>query len=240
VSQRKLSFLIIILIIWGIEINNVTAATTAGWGDIVNVEYSLYLDAQHTDPVENNVNQILEDVYLGPSIPQELQEQFPDAKATYLDKFKEGIVGAQVNQPKEFVILAEDAYSNDINHPLYNKDLYYIITLLEITYDASAVTTTTTTTTTQASSPDPLQDFGGIIIIGGGVVLIGGIYTLWSYVSSRRMKSVFAEEKSSSNVREQTLKKERSQLKELRELTESFSDSKDTTEKSDVKFRRRR
>jgi hypothetical protein len=198
VLQRKLSFLIIILIIWGIEINNVTAATTAGWGDIVNVEYSLYLDAQ------------------------------------------EGIVGAQVNQPTEFVILAKDAYSNDINHPLYNKDLYYIITLLEIIYDASAETTTTTTTTTQASSPDPLQDFGGIIIIGGGVVLIGGIYTLWSYISSRRMKSVFTEEKLSSNVREQTLKKERSQLKELRELTESFSGSEDTAEKSDVKFRRRR
>jgi FKBP-type peptidyl-prolyl cis-trans isomerase 2 len=240
VLQRKLSFLIIILIIWGIKINNVTAATTAGWGDIVNVEYSLYLDAQHTEPVENNIDQTLEDVYLGPSVPQELQEQFPQANAGYLDKFKEGIVGAQVNQPTEFVILAKDAYSNDINHPLYNKDLYYIITLLEIIYDASAETTTTTTTTTQVSSPDPLQDFGGIIIIGGGVVLIGGIYTLWSYVSSRRMKSVFTEEKLSSNVREQTLKKERSQLKELRELTESFSGSEDTAEKSDVKFRRRR
>ncbi|MFX0184777.1 MAG: hypothetical protein ACFE95_16975 [Candidatus Hodarchaeota archaeon] len=239
VLVRKLSFLIVILIIWGIEIRCVTGATTAGWGDIVNVEYSLYLDAQHTDPPEDSGT--LDNVYLGASVPQNVADQFPQANAGYLEKFKEGIVGTELNQEKSFVVDAADGYPIGHQSGLGGKDLYFVVKLLAIIYDASEQTTTTTTTTTvQASSPDLLRDFGGIIIIGGGVVLIGGIFTLWSYVSSRRMKSVFTEEKLSSNVREQILKKEKSQLKELRELTESFSGKEDTTEKTDVKFRRRR
>ncbi|MFX0150245.1 MAG: hypothetical protein ACFFAJ_05655 [Candidatus Hodarchaeota archaeon] len=223
------------------NINHVVGATTAGWGDIVNVRYSLYLDAQHTEDVEGNINQVLGYIYLGqgPSVPSELLEQYPQAKATYLEKFKEGIVGTQINKPKEFIILAKDAYPDEITHPLFGKDLYYIVTLLEIVYDASPETGLTATTTTQNNPLNPLEEFGALIAIGGGLIFVGGIYTLWSIRSTQRRKLI-TQERLSSTVREQTIKKERSQLKELRELTESFSSSEDTPKKSEVKFRRRR
>ncbi|MFX0174171.1 MAG: hypothetical protein ACFE9L_20005 [Candidatus Hodarchaeota archaeon] len=238
--RRNLGFLIIILSFVGMNINNVVGATTADWGDIVNVRYSLYLDAQHTEDVEGNINQFLGYLYLNQSesVPLELLEQYPQASSLYLDRFKEEIVGTKINIPKEFVILAKDGY-DQINHELFGKDLYYIVTLLEIVYDASPETSLTTTTTTQNNPLNLLEEFGALIAIGGGLIFVGGIYTLWSIRSTQRRKLI-AQERLSSTVREQTIKKERSQLKELRELTESFSSSEDTPQKSEVKFRRRR
>ncbi len=238
----RLVILTIILGLWANNLDMSHAVVTADWGDVVDVRYSLYLDAGHTDPVAGNVGQTLNFIYLsrGNSVPPEVSALYPQANAGLLEKFKEGIVGAQVNGQKDFKIDAADGYTNP-SDDLYGQDLYFSVELLTILYDASEqITTTTTETTTTTSSLSPFQDFNTLILIGGFVALLVGGVILWSFRSSLAFKSALSEEKMSSSVRAKSIQKDRTQLKELRELTESMTGSEVSSEKSEVKFRRRR
>jgi hypothetical protein len=78
------------------------------------------------------------------------------------------------------------------------------------------------------------------LLIGGSVVVAGGGLAVWYIYSSRTQKAAFSEEKMSSQVRAKSIQKDKQQLKELRELTESFTSSEDTPKEKEVKFRRRR
>jgi FKBP-type peptidyl-prolyl cis-trans isomerase 2 len=218
--------------LWGISIGNVYAAQTADWGDVVDVEYSLYTDAEHTQANFVESNELIH-IYLGTNVPAEVKNLIPDASGSYLAGFKAGIVGLRIGQEKDIKIDAEDGYSSG---QLAGKDLYFEIILVDIVYDASEYETTTATSETS----QVFQDFSTMMIIGGGVAILGGSALFLTVRSSRRMKTAMAEGRTSPAVRESTIKKERTQLKELRELTETYSGPEETTEKEKVKFRRRR
>jgi len=216
-----------------------TAASTANWGDVVNVYYELYLDSAYSNLKEQGP---ISNVYLGPgyAVPSYVLEVVPDANAGFLEKFKEGIVGATVNQPKAFKINAADGYANDPTHELYGADLYFRITVTEIVYDASANTTTTTSTTSTTSSKPLIGGVDTLVILGGGALVLLGGFGYWSYRSSRSMRSAMTGERSSSFSRQERITKEKDQLKELRELTDSMRSSEELSEEKEVKFRRRR
>jgi hypothetical protein len=239
----------LLLTISAVNTKTVTAATTADWGDVVNVIYSLYLDATHTTPVEGNVNVDMygetgKYIYItsGTSIPTEVLSQVAEASATYLTKFKEGIVGAELNIPKSFKIDKQNGYRDPPNHPLYDKDLYFVVTLTQILYDASDYSSSSdTTTTTRNRVHLPFEDFNALFAIGAGVILLGGGIIIWNYRVSRAMKSITSEAQMGSSMREQVIKKDKDTIKELRELTETVSSTEDSaSSQTEVKFRRRR
>ena len=76
--------------------------------------------------------------------------------------------------------------------------------------------------------------------MGGFVTLLAGGIVLWSFRSSRASRSALSEERTSSSIRAKSIQKDRTQLKELRELTDSISSSDVSSEKPEMKFRRRR
>ena len=239
--SRKLIFITILLSFYINATTNGSAATAAGWGDVVDVYYELYLNADYSPPTYDEGP--IPNIFLGPgyAVPANVLEAVPDAKATYLEKFKEGIVGAVVNQAKEFKVDAADAYT-DPGHELYGYDLYFRVTVTEIVYDASieASSTTVPTSTSTSTSPNPIGSFESIVIlVGGGLILVAG-FGIWSYRSSRSMKSVVKGERYSTTMRAESIQKDKDQLKELRELTESFETTKEVAEEKEVKFRRRR
>ncbi|MFW9854110.1 MAG: hypothetical protein ACFFFG_03590 [Candidatus Thorarchaeota archaeon] len=233
--QRRIIGFFLLFCGYLISILLVNAAVTANWGDIVNVRASVYLDAAHTEELEQNINLSITNVYLGrgPQVPPEILESYPDADATYLLKFKEGIIGMEVDETKEFKIDSKDhAYSN-----LVGKDLYYIVVLLEIVYDGPDPTSTTTSN----GGPPPLPDLTFLLAAGAGISLLAGGLLLRGYRTSQRLESVANDKSQRTEQQEQILKKEQSQLQELRKLAEIHSDAQDESQGKDlVKFRRRR
>ncbi len=237
--SRKVIFITILLSFYINSSVNGSAATVVAWGDVVDVYYELYLNAAYSPPTRDEGP--IPNIYLGPgyAVPSHVLEVVPDAKATYLEKFKEGIVGAIVNQPWEFKIDAADAYTNPEDE-LYGFDLYFRVTVTQIVYDASTEESSSTTSpsTSTSTSAGPIGSFESIIILAGGAFIVVAGFGIWSYQSSRSMKSVVKGERSSTSMRAETIQKEKDQLKELRELTESFETSKEIPEEKEVKFRR--
>jgi FKBP-type peptidyl-prolyl cis-trans isomerase 2 len=229
----KLVLLTLIFSLWIVSPDSVNAAEFTDWGDVVNVNYSLYYDAEHTNSVAGNVDNTIEFIYLTTtnSVPPEIQGMYPEASAGFLGKFKEGIVGMQIGTRRNVKIDASDAYT-DPNHSLYGIDLYFVIRLLDILYSASENENTNTIV--------PSQDFSALIFISGFVAILGGGLVLWSFRSSRAMKSALSDDEMSSSLRVKTIQKDKVQLKDLRELTESLTNSEESMKKQDVKFRRRR
>jgi len=236
----------------------VTAATIVDWGDVVNVVFSLYEDQGHIYPiVANDITQENIDlfeatgsgfyVYVSRSaiIPAQVSYFVPEASTQFLDKFREELVGAELNVVKWFIVDKEDAYT-DPTHDLYNMDLFYEVTITEILYDASdyAVTSDSTTTTTRRNPIVlPFQGDMGVFAMGAGVAISIGGFALWQFRSRRIMKSVTSQEDLSTSMREKVIKKDRNTIKELRKLTDSYSTSDvvpPSSDQSDVKFRRRR
>lgn len=237
---------VIILVILGLftlNSDSVKGAITADWGDIVNVRYSLYLDAAHQEPVSGNVDQPINNIYLstGGTVPTNLEQLYPDTSASYLGEFKAAIVGMEIEQTKQVKIDAENAYTDDPSHQLYGKDLYFVITLLTIVYDAILnPTATTATTATTETSTNPIQDYTNIALIGGGIAVVAVGVIAWNFRTSRAVKSALSEKKTSTSIREQSIRKDKDQLKNLREITETFSSPKKPEEERKVKFQRRR
>ncbi len=244
--DQKIIFLILLLAIFAGNTQTAIAATIADWGDVVNVIYSLYLDAAHSTPVSGNVNAELNYIYItsGSSVPADVLKLYPQASAAYLTKFKEGIVGAELNVPKSFKINKENGYTNP-DDTLYDKDLYFIVTLTQILYDASEHSTSNNTatesSTTRNRTPLPFEDFNALLAISAGVVLIGGGIIFWNYRTSQTMKSITSGKQKGSSIREEVIKKDKDTIKELRELTETISATKDSaSSQTEVKIRRRR
>ncbi|MHA1976939.1 MAG: hypothetical protein ACW98F_18340 [Candidatus Hodarchaeales archaeon] len=211
------------------------AATTAGWGDVVDVHYLRYATSDYSGtPAEDNV---LESVYLSieSTVPPEIIAVVPDANAGFVTTFKEGIVGATVNVEKQFV--AVNAYGDGV-------DLYFVVTVLEILYDASGGDPDTSVDTSSTPSDNnPFKDIGNVIIFGGGGgIIVVGLLS-WAVMSSRRRGQILSSSNTSVSRREESIKQSKTKLKELRELAESRGSDlpeKESEESTDVKFRRRR
>jgi hypothetical protein len=231
----RLTLLSVILSLWLFNLPLANAAVLTDWGDVVDVKYSLWEDKEHNIPVEKNINQDLLYIYLRKSlnepVPSKVKNSFSSTiedqlEQTYLQQFINELIGMQINQEKEFVISAEDS-------PYGDYDLNYLVKLLAIRYDASAQVSE------EESATDPFKDFYPLLI-GGSVVFAGGGLAMWYVHSSRTHKAALSEEKTSSQVRAKSIQKEKQQIKELRELTDSFANSEETVKKEEAKFRRRR
>ena len=82
-------------------------------------------------PVANNINGVINDVYLGvgTTVPQSILNLYPSALATYLEDWKTNMVGMSINQFKAFIIPAADGYPSG---NLAGKNLYFETTILQI------------------------------------------------------------------------------------------------------------
>ncbi|MFX0014163.1 MAG: hypothetical protein ACFFB2_06710 [Promethearchaeota archaeon] len=234
-KYTQLVLLSIIISFWALSIGFVWAADPADWGDVIDVNYSLWLDEEHTIEKPGNIDVVLSYVYLrrnqNEKVPRDVYVALPaevaaDLQNVYLQSFIDAIIGMNVGENKDFMIPAEDAYGDE--------DLYYRIRLLKIHYDASEQPTET------PSASDPNRDMTYALLIVGGIIIGGGGFIVWSVRSSRTYKSALSEKTKSSAVREKTIQKEKDQIKELRKLTESVSKAEDTATKPDIKLRRRR
>ncbi|MHA2202134.1 MAG: hypothetical protein ACW991_00460 [Candidatus Hodarchaeales archaeon] len=233
--KTRLILLSIFFSFWAFNLDFAIAAEPTDYGDVVDVNYSLWLDEEHQIEKEGNIDVNLRYIYLrrtqNEQVPTKVYKALPpdsdeELLQVYLQAFIDEIIGMEVDELKDFMIAAEDAYGDE--------DLYYRIKLLIIQYDASAQPTEEPNT-----SSDPFKDLYPLLI-GGSVAVAGGGFALWRLQSSRTHKSALSEEKMSSSVRAKSIQKEKIQLKELRELTESITDSEDITKKEEPKFRRRR
>jgi hypothetical protein len=236
VWKTKLILLSFLFSLWALNLSHVFAAETADYGDVVDVNYSLWLDEEHTIEKQGNINVNLRYIYLrrtqNEQVPTKVYKALPpdsdeELLQVYLQTFIDAIIGMEVDEVKDFMIAAEDAYGDE--------DLYYRIKVLALLYDASAQDTEEE----EDDSTDPFRDFYPLLI-GGSVVTAGGGLAVWYVYSTRTQKTALSEEKRSSQVRAKSIQKDKQQLKELRELTESFTSSEDTPMKEEVKFRRRR
>ncbi|MHA1215305.1 MAG: hypothetical protein ACTSR2_10495 [Candidatus Hodarchaeales archaeon] len=230
---RRIIILIVIASFW---LTLSKAEVQADWGDVVDVNYSLWTDAAHTQPVQGNIDQTLEYIYLsqGSTVPSSISALFPSANAAYLLKFKEAIIGLAVGEEKNFMIAKEDPYGD--------QDLYYNIRLLKIHYDASGPEDSTsssseTTTTTKQSS---IGDLIGPVTLGGGAVIGIVGFVMWNIQSAKKKKAIISSKISSDAIRENDIKKQKDKIKELRELTKTFDKPVEKSGQKELKFRRRK
>jgi hypothetical protein len=240
----KIAIILVLLSFWGISTPFANAAVTTAYGDVVDVVYWLYRDAEHTNPIgvppNEQLNIPLPFVYLKQveteAVPQHVLDFFPDNNTElqqgYIQPFLDALIGIEENGEKDFMILEE-------NTPYGDGDLYYHVWILQIRYDAFEGETSETTTTTRRN-PGELDT---LTIIGGGLGIITVSVLFWGFSNQRRRQKVLEQDSTSTERQEKTIKHKKTQLKELRELAESHSSSDvdvEKTSKNDVKFRRRR
>lgn len=232
--KTRLILLTFLFSLWALNLSYASAVETVDYGDVVDVNYSLWLDEEHTMEKEDNINVNLRYIYLRRTetepVPTKVYKALPpdsdeELLQVYLQAFIDAIIGMEVDEVKDFMIAAEDAYKDE--------DLYYRIKLLALLYDASAQVTE------EKDATDPFKDFYPLLI-GGSIVVAGGGLAVWYVHSSRTQKAALSEEKMSSQARANSIQKNKRQIKELRELTESFRSSEDISKKEEVKFHRRR
>ncbi len=232
-NVAKTIIFVFLLIFWANTAEPANAAITADWGDVVDVHYFRYTNADYTGIAEDNN---IEYIYLseGSSVPPDVAALFPQASAGYFGGFKEGIVGLRVDESRKFSAVES------------GTTYYFEVTLLQIRYDAVVEGSTSeddTETTTTTANKDPLGDLGTLVLFGGGGVIIAGGLLSWAVVSSRRRGKALSSESSSVSRRERSIKESKTKLKELRELAESRGSElkeEESTESKDIKFRRRR
>ena len=177
--DRKIIFIALLFITLSFNIEIASAAITAAWGDVVDVKYSLWYDAAHTQEAAGNIDVTLTYIYLsnGSNVPSEVSSLYPEANPNYIQAFKAAVIGLEVNGEKEFVITKEEQPQDNPNYG--ESDLYYHIELVRLWYDANppsstsdttvlttkttttmTPTTTTTTTTTDVSTSIPVLSTG--------------------------------------------------------------------------------
>jgi len=216
--------------------------TKADWGFVVDVTYSLYTRCAGCDPVENNINNPLSNIYViaGTTVPPEVLAAAPGASANYLEKFKEGIVGARVGEKKSFVILAQDGYETGA---LAGENLYFDVTVDTIKYyppgyvtttpsSSTDSTTTATTTTTTPENNDQLFVFGGVSFIA--VVVVAILVVVRSNLRVTESKDLIQEK---SSVRQ---KKKLDSLLDKIETRKDPNDLNDSITKPETKRRPKR
>jgi hypothetical protein len=238
--DRKINFISLLFITLSFNIEIASAATTATWGDVVDVKYSLWYDAAHTQEAPGNIGVTLTYIYLsyGSTVPSEVSSLYPEANPNYLQAFKEAVIGLEVNGEKEFVITKEEQPEGYSEY-----DLYYHIELVNLWYDASGGSSTdeSSSSTSRTRTPLPYDDFNAIFAIGAAITVVVGGFFIWNFRSSRNTRSIVSKESLGSSMREQTIKKEKGTLKEIRELADSYlTDLDSSKDQSEVKFRRRR
>lgn len=137
--------------------NEKVTSSIADWGELVNVRYSLYLDLNHTEPVEGNIDNQINYIYLSldGSVPPDVLQIYPDASNSYLSAWIRNIVGTAIGETKNFTIPAGEGYPEGHSSGLGGIPLCFSITLLEIlievlTTETSSIIITTTTETSSS------------------------------------------------------------------------------------------
>lgn len=237
-KQLKVILVIVIINIGVTSIQSGRAAIIADWGDVVDVNYSLWTDAAHTQPVTGNIDKVLPYICLvkGQTVPPEVLALFPDATSSLLENFKEELIGLELNKDKDFIIPStEHPYPGE----LQGKNLYYRVRLIKMWYDASGGEGQTTT---RNNRDNPLESFDSLIIMGGGIVIFVAALLYYGSTTQKRKEKSLGQESTSTSLRARSIKQKKTQLKELRELAEQRGTIEviDEEKTSDVKFRRRR
>ncbi len=94
------------------------------------------------NPIQGNIDQMLNDVYLGAgnTPPQYILNQDPNANSQYLPAWKADMTGMVVGQFKSFIIPASQAYPPSSTDPIGGKDLFFEVTIVNILVGGSPTT----------------------------------------------------------------------------------------------------
>ncbi|MHA2297630.1 MAG: FKBP-type peptidyl-prolyl cis-trans isomerase [Candidatus Hodarchaeales archaeon] len=199
-------------------------------GDIVAVHYVLTLYGYSGSGLEEFIQE-------GDLEGEQGQVEVKSSQTKYLQKFVDAIFGMYQGETKKFIILKQYGYTNP-SHDLYDKDLYYEITVTNVYYDAlplisgEGTTTTTTTTTTNPTTTDvPIYPLDPMLILGfvgiGGLAF-GGVAVF--YVRSR--SSSYEQIQSTTEI---VMSKEKSQLTEISKLVEERRRTSNKSGKTETK-----
>ncbi|MHA1330995.1 MAG: hypothetical protein ACTSR2_07955, partial [Candidatus Hodarchaeales archaeon] len=101
-------------------------------GDVVVVNYTLIVDTVKVDNQEGIV--YVEDPEQ--KVPDKIVAEYPDIYKVPNIGFMEGLLGMRAGQNKTWEVPSSKGFTN-VSDPLYGENLFYIIFLKEILYDAS-------------------------------------------------------------------------------------------------------
>ncbi|MHA1971596.1 MAG: hypothetical protein ACTSW1_01315 [Candidatus Hodarchaeales archaeon] len=112
--------------------SEISPDTIVELGDVVVVNYTLIVDTVEADNQEGTV--YVED----PSnkVPDKIVAEYPDIFKVPNIGFLEGLLGMRSGQNKTWEVPSSKGFTNT-SDPLYGENLFYIIFLKEILYDAS-------------------------------------------------------------------------------------------------------
>ncbi|MHA2075145.1 MAG: hypothetical protein ACW97X_11040, partial [Candidatus Hodarchaeales archaeon] len=123
-SPKKLSY--------GID---VTPNTRVDLADVVNVNYTLWVENLREDDQEGTVYVINPDQ----PVPTSIIDDFPDIRVPPNVGFREAMMGMKAGDSKNVDIYASSGKGfNNFSDPFFGKDLYYQIRLKEILLDSSS------------------------------------------------------------------------------------------------------
>lgn len=235
------SLYILLLLIFNLAIISVNAETNvADWNELVNVRYSLYLDAEHTEPVQGNIDNQIDHIYLSlsGSVPPNLLEYYPDASNSYLSAWIRNIVGMSVGETNNFVVPAEEGYPEGHSSGLGGKPLYFSIYLLQIVFEV-ADTSDTNPTSENPSNRDffDSETMGAIFIFLAlfGIVTYSGI----SINRNKRQKKIT--NITQDEIKKTNIKKRKKRIQELKNATDVFENKINQDDaKKEVYIKKRR
>jgi hypothetical protein len=139
--------------------------------DVVDLNYTLWVDNMLQDQQRGLV--YVQDP-IDRTIPPEMVKQFP---ALYLPPntgFFDALLGMKAGETKDVIILfSEGKAFNNVNDSLYGEDLFYTIHILELVFDAPAVTPSSSSAATSPSSPSLTAGFSYVSVLGLVVIYLG-------------------------------------------------------------------
>ncbi len=209
--------LITMLIATSSSLSSTTAATTVDYGDVVKVQYWLYLNSDYSG--EPRDSGILDYVYVsqGTTVPSDVQQKYPDASASYLEDFKTNLVGMKEGETKRFVIPAERGYTNPQAGDLYNKDLYFQVTLLKIVYKAPS----SDGGGSSNSGQDFFQQNSTLLLLAAGLLIAVIGVGVYNFRSTRQRRKYEAESTKDTSIQAMHKSYDKS-LQSLKELSTSL------------------
>lgn len=209
-----------------IILSGMAATDTVEYGDLVNVRYWLYLNADYSGSAYDNgtINYVY--VSQGTTVPDSIKQRYPDAAATYLEDFKTNLVGMKEGETKRFMIPAERGYNDPRYGELYNKDLFFQVTLLKIVYKGSSGGNGG-----GSGSQDFFEQNRTLILLGavGTAGLAGvGIYN-WRVISKRQQYERASDEEATSLTVHRSYDKRLDSLKALSSSLEKTKSGRDSS-----------
>jgi hypothetical protein len=186
-------------------------------------------------PVENNEGVTLPNVYLGVggTVPPEISNEYSGASASYLEDWKTGMVGLGLNQLETIKIDKSRAYTNP-EAPLYNKDLYFDVTIVNIHNGGSITTrnsvvdvlyTLYTGCGTKSSSPFVGGTPENWLLIGAGVISVVGLLGILGKLYLQSQNQIVSEETIQKTSERQDAK--------IQSLKEALSEQEARTKRPD-------